>query len=76
MLSDVLSNMKNDLSTELFIAALLVAAKDWKQPKCPIEGKSRNGYLAALTRNEEALYIWKDLEYRVPGKEQGAEKHE
>lgn len=30
--------MRNDVSTKLLIVALLVTAKDWKQPKYPSVG--------------------------------------
>ena len=39
---------------ELLIAALLVTAENWKQPKCLTEDKSQWN-LGALTRNEEVL---------------------
>lgn len=60
---------------QLFIAALLVTAKGWTQPKSPVEDESHNGVSGSPHKGMKKLSIRSGLQYRVP-EEQGEEMRE
>ena len=59
----------------MFIAALFIIARTWKQPKCPSTDEQIKkmshiyamGYYSAIKRNEIELFVvrWMDLETAI-----------
>ena len=67
----------------MFIVALLIITKNWKQPQCPLMSEWLNKlcyihtiyYYSAIKRNELLIYItWMNLQRIMPSKKSQSQK--
>ena len=80
------TRIERDACTPMFIAALFIIARTWKQPRCPSADKwIRNlwyiytmEYLSAIKKNtfESVLMRWMKLEPSIQSEVSQKEKHQ
>ena len=79
------TRIERDTCTPMFIAALFIIARSWKQPRCPSDEWIRKlwyiytmEYYSAITKNtfESVVMRWMKLELIIQSEVSQKEKHQ
>ena len=80
------TRIERDMCTPMFIAALFIIARTWKQPRCPLADEWIRKlwyiytieYYSAIKRNKSGSFVetWKDPETLTQSKVSQKEKHQ
>ena len=76
------TRIERDMCTPMFLAALFIIARTWKQPRCPSADKLwyiyTMEYSSAIKKNtfESVLMRWMKLELIIQSKVSQKEKHQ